>query len=151
LEYIVEGSGEESVVFIHGSIIADAPLLKQRILADSYHLISYHRRGFAGSESYRTDLPPTILQQASECQALMEYLQVRSAHIVGHSHGGVIALQFALHYPASVRTLHLLEPALVGFIPEAKIIQQKFVLIIQAYNMGYKTGRTYSICLGIRQ
>jgi len=142
LEYIVEGSGEEPVVFIHGSIIADAnaPLLKQQILADSYRLISYHRRGFAGSESYKTDLPPTISRQASECQALMDYLQVRSAHLVGHSQGGVIALQFALDYSASVRTLSLLEPALVGFIPEAKVIQQKFVRIIQAYEMGDKTG-----------
>ena len=63
----------------------------------------------------------------------MDYLQVRSAHLVGHSHGGVIALQFAVDYSASVRTLSLLEPALVGFIPEAKVIQQKFVPIIQAY------------------
>jgi pimeloyl-ACP methyl ester carboxylesterase len=67
LEYIVEGSGEEPVVFIHGSITADAnaPLLKQQILADSYRLVSYHRRGYAGSESYKTDLPPTISKLGS--------------------------------------------------------------------------------------
>ena len=142
MEYILEGSGEEPVVFIHGSIIGDAnaPLLKQQILADSYRLISYHRRGFAGSESYKADFAPTISRQASECQALMDYLQVPSAHLVGHSQGGVIALQFALDYSASVRTLSLLEPALVGFIPEAKAIQQKFVPIIQAYERGDKTG-----------
>jgi pimeloyl-ACP methyl ester carboxylesterase len=126
LEYIVEGSGEEPVVFIHGSIIADAnaPLLKQQILADSYRLISYHRRGFAGSESYKTDLPPAISREASECQALMSYLQVRSAHLVGHSHGGVIALQLAVDPPTSICTLSLLEPALVAFIPRAKVIQE---------------------------
>jgi pimeloyl-ACP methyl ester carboxylesterase len=142
LEYIVEGSGEEPVVFIHGSIIADAnaPLLKQQILADSYRLISYHRRGFAGSESYKTDLRPTISRQASECQALMSYLQVRSAHLVGHSHGGVIALQLALDHPTSICTLSLLEPALVAFIPQAKVIQEKFVHIVQAYDRGDKTG-----------
>jgi pimeloyl-ACP methyl ester carboxylesterase len=49
-------------------------------------------------------------------------------------------LQFALDYSASVRTLSLLEPALVGFIPDAKVIQQKFVSIIQAYEKGDKTG-----------
>jgi pimeloyl-ACP methyl ester carboxylesterase len=142
LECLVEGSGEEPVVFIHGSMIADAnaPLLKQQILADRYRLISYHRRGFARSESYKTDLSPTISRQASECHALMDYLQVRSTHLVGHSHGGVIVLQFALDYSTSVRTLSLLEPALVGFIPEAKVIQQKFVPIMQAYQSGDKTG-----------
>lgn len=74
----------------------NALLTTQQLLADRYRLVSYHRRGFAGSESYKTDLPPTISRQASECQALMDYLQVRSAHLVGHSHGGVIALQLAL-------------------------------------------------------
>jgi pimeloyl-ACP methyl ester carboxylesterase len=133
LEYIVEGSGEEPVVFIHGNIIADAnaPLLKQQILADSYRLVSYHRRGYAGSESCKTDLPPTISRQASEC---------RSAHLVGHSHGGVIALQLALDHPTSICTLSLLEPALVAFIPQAKVIQEKFVHIVQAYDREDKTG-----------
>jgi len=54
-------------------------------------------------------------------------MSVPSAHLVGHSHGGVITLQFALDYSASVRTLSLLEPVLVGFIPDAKVIQQKFL------------------------
>lgn len=119
---------------------ANAPLTKQQILADRYPLVSYHRRGFAGSESYKPNLLPTISRQASECQALMDYLQVRSAHLVGHSHGGVIALQHALDIPTSVRTLSLLEPALVGFIPQAKVIQEKFMSIVQAYEKGDKTG-----------
>lgn len=100
-------------------------LTKQQLLTDRYRLVSYHRRGFAGSESYKTDLPPTISRQASECQAIMDYLE---AHLVGHSHGGVIALQLALDHHTSVRTLSLLEPALVAFIP------------LQAYESGNKTG-----------
>lgn len=107
-------------MFIHGSVIADAnaPLTKQQLLADRYRLVSYHRRGFAGSESYKTDLPPTISQQASEW---IIYKSIQ--HILwGISHGGVIALQLALDHPTSMRTLSLLEPALVAFIPQAKII-----------------------------
>jgi pimeloyl-ACP methyl ester carboxylesterase len=70
----------------------------------------------------------------------MDYLQVRSAHLVGHSHGGVIALQLALDHPTSIYTLSLLEPALVAFIPQAKVIQEKFVPVMQAYARGDKTG-----------
>ncbi|MGA9149293.1 MAG: hypothetical protein WBZ36_01845, partial [Candidatus Nitrosopolaris sp.] len=51
---------------------ANAPLTKQQLLADRYPLVSYHRRGFAGSESYNTDLPPTISQ----------HLNVRSFWII---------------------------------------------------------------------
>lgn len=115
---------------------ANAPLTKQQILADRYPLVSYHGRGFAGSESYKPNLLPTISRQASECQALMGYLQVRSAHLVGHSHGGVIALQHALDIPTSVRTLSLLEPALVGFIPQAKLSKKNLCLLCRRTRRG---------------
>lgn len=59
---------------------------------------------------------------------------------MGHSHVGVIALQLALDHPTSVGTLSLLEPALVAFIPQAKVIREKFVHIVHAYERGNKTG-----------
>jgi pimeloyl-ACP methyl ester carboxylesterase len=46
----------------------------------------------------------------------------------------------ALDHPTSIYTLSLLEPALVAFIPQAKVIQEKFVPIVQAYEWGNKTG-----------
>ena len=51
LEYDVRGTGEP-LLLIHGSILADAfaPLLAEPTLGDHYRLISYHRRGFAGSD-----------------------------------------------------------------------------------------------------
>jgi len=55
LEYIIKGRREaEPVIFIHGSVIADAnaPLLVQPVLMNHYYMISYHRRGFAGSSKY---------------------------------------------------------------------------------------------------
>jgi pimeloyl-ACP methyl ester carboxylesterase len=145
LEYFIGGSGGEPVVFIHGSMIANAnaPLLKQPSLAKSYRLISYHRRGYAGSTF--SERPLTISQQESECQALMSYLEVSSAHIVGHSHGGVIALQLALYYPACVYSLSLLELALVGYISQAVAIQKKFLPVIHMYKKGDEKGAIYQM------
>ena len=138
LEYFIGGSCGEPVVFIHGSMIADAnaPLLKQWLMSKNHRLISYHRRGYAGSKY--SGRPLTMSQQASECLALMNYLNVPSAHIVAHSHGGAIALQLAIDYPLFVHTLSLLEPALVDYIPKAQAIQKKFVPIIQTYEKGDK-------------
>ena len=51
LEYTIKGHREtEPIIFIHGSVIADAnaPLLAQSVLMNHYYMISYHRRGFAG-------------------------------------------------------------------------------------------------------
>lgn len=111
LEYDVSGIGEP-VVFIHGALIADSfrPLLTEPSLAH-YRLITYHRRGYMGS-SHSSD-PVGVAAQAADCRALMLYLGVERAHIVGHSLGGCIALQFTLDNPNIVQSLALLEPALI--------------------------------------
>ena len=112
LEYEVRGAGEP-VVLVHGAHIADAfaPLLAEPALAERYQLVLYHRRGFAGST--HPDGPLSITQQAADCRALMQHLSVARAHVVGHSYGGVIALQLALDAPDIVHSLALLEPALL--------------------------------------
>jgi pimeloyl-ACP methyl ester carboxylesterase len=100
-------------VFIHGTFIADPfrPLLAEPSLADRYRLIAYHRRGYAGSS--RASGPVSVARQAADCRALIRHLGVESAHVVGHSFGGCIALQLALDAPDVVHSLALLEPALM--------------------------------------
>lgn len=112
LEYEVTGSGEP-VAFIHGVLVADTfqPLAAEPALADRYRLISYHRRGYAGSS--RTPGPISAAVQAADCQALLSHLGVERAHVVGHSFGGCFALQLALDAPVVVHSLVLLEPALM--------------------------------------
>jgi pimeloyl-ACP methyl ester carboxylesterase len=110
LQHEVVGEGEP-VVFIHGSLIADAfrPLFSEPSLV-GFNLIAYRRRGYAGSSS--PDRVLSIAEQASDCRALLRHLGVERAHVVGHSFGGVVALQLALDVPDLVHTLALLEPAL---------------------------------------
>ena len=115
LEYRVAGRGEP-VLLIHGSIFADpfeamihSPKLR------NYRLITYHRRGFAGSS--RAHAPFTIEEQAADGLAVLDRLGVRRAHVVGHSYGGDIALQLAADHPERVASLVLLEPALFAPTP----------------------------------
>lgn len=63
--------------------------------------------------SSRTPGPVSTAQQAADCRALLRYLGVARAHVVGHSLGGCIALQLALDTPEVVHSLALLEPALI--------------------------------------
>ncbi|HEX5851108.1 MAG TPA: alpha/beta hydrolase [Rubrobacter sp.] len=114
LEYEVSGTGTgEPVVFIHGAFIADTfrPLLAESGLARYYQLILYHRRGYAGST--RASNPVSVALQAADCLALLRYLGVERAHVVGHSYGGDVALQLALDAPSVVHSLALLEPGLM--------------------------------------
>jgi pimeloyl-ACP methyl ester carboxylesterase len=138
LEYIVSGPPSsfskdkyhEPIVFIHGSMLADAnlPLMKESTIRDRYFLISYHRRGFQRSKHFRNNndmnsnninnninydnrLVTSISQDAADCRSLMDYLGIKTAHVVGHSQGGAIALQFVVDYSDYVHSLSLLEPA----------------------------------------
>ena len=112
LEYESYGKGE-AVLLIHGSHVADAflPLVRETALADRYHLIRYRRRGFAGSDPHSG--PFSIEEQAQDALALLKHLGLERAHVVGHSYGGVTAVQLALDAPRFVHSLVLLEPPLM--------------------------------------
>ncbi len=110
LEYRTVGAGEP-VVLVHAGVFADwfEPLLKEPSLS-RYCLVTYHRVGYAGSSHVAG--PVSIAQQAAHVRALMEQLQIDSAHLVGHSSGANIMMQLALDAPQKVRSLALLEMAL---------------------------------------
>jgi len=113
LEYETRGSGDP-VVLIHGGVFAGwfADLVGEPALAGRYRLIRYHRAGYAGSD--RVDGPVSIGDQAAHCRALLDHLGIGRAHVVGHSSGATIALQLALDHPGAVRSLALLETALLA-------------------------------------
>ena len=112
LEYELRGEGEP-VVFIHGALIADSfrPMLEDRALADRFRCITYYRRGYG--ESTHSSPSVSIADQAHDCLGLLHHLRLERAHVVGHSLGGVIALKLAMDAPQLVRSLAVLEPALV--------------------------------------
>ncbi len=136
LEYEVQGSGEP-VVFIHGALIGDtfAPLMADPSLG-GFRLIRYRRRGFAGSS--RAEAPLSIAAQAADCLALIRSLDAEPAHVVGHSSGGAIALQLALDAPAAVRSLTLLEPALLAVPSGPHLFEQIESGPVQMYEAGDK-------------
>lgn len=66
-------------------------------------LTGYHGTPFDGG-------PVTLSDEAETVRAQLGR-QDESLHLVGHSYGGAVALQFALKYPDLVRSLTLYEPA----------------------------------------
>ena len=123
LEYEVQGSGEP-VFFIHGALMGDTyrPLMVEPALKD-YRFIGYHRRGYASSSPLDGPLP--ISGHAADCLGLLQELNAVPAHLVGHSSGAVIALQLALDAPEAVRSLTLLEPALLD-VPSGAALFEAF-------------------------
>src|SRR5688572_25133348 len=110
LFYETSGSGQP-VLFIHGGYGGPTttlvPKLPPEIMgflpSDRYQVIAYDRRN-AGQSEY-SDAHVTLDDLANDARALLDYLNVDRAIVVGSSAGGPIALQFALTYPQ--RTLAL--------------------------------------------
>lgn len=134
VEVSVRGSGEP-VVLIHGAVVADeiASMAAEPALRDHYQVISYHRRGYAGSSAL--DGPASIGSEAAACRAVLAALGVSRAHVVGKSYGGAVALQVAADAPQDVLSLILLEPAVFA-VPSAAQLNEAAGPIFATYAAG---------------
>jgi 3-oxoadipate enol-lactonase len=102
------------------------PALKER-----YRTIALDNRG-----SGQSDAPPgpySIALMASDAAAALDAAGVESAHVFGLSMGGMIAQEFALQYPARVRSLILGCTAPGG--PNAVRAEKNVTEILMARNM----------------
>jgi 3-oxoadipate enol-lactonase len=105
------GEGPKAVVLIHDGVVDSAvwddvwpSFCKQ------FHTIRYDRRGYGRSP---TTKKPYF--EADDIAALLHDRKVSQAALVASSHGGNVALNFALRYPAQVGDLVLVGPAAEGF------------------------------------
>lgn len=137
LEYEESGSGDP-VVFIHGAHMGDTyrPLMGEPALKN-YRLIGYHRRGYAGSSKPAGAM--SISTHAADCLALLRKLDALPAHIVGHSSGAIIGIQLALDAPEAVRSLALLEPALLD-VPSGPALVEALGASMPLYEAGDRHG-----------
>ncbi|MCB8839421.1 alpha/beta fold hydrolase [Aurantimonas sp. VKM B-3413] len=108
LHYVESGSGEP-VVFLHGngSLIQDfvtSGLV--RLVAQTHRVIVFDRPGYGYSERPRSrKWSPAA--QADLLAKAAEQLGAGRAHLLGHSWGTLVALEWALRHPESVRNLTL--------------------------------------------
>lgn len=75
-------------------------------LAAHYTCVRFDNRGVGHSVPAASSI--TVPQMADDARAVMDGLGVESAHVVGHSLGGLVALQLALDARPRVRSLSLL-------------------------------------------
>jgi pimeloyl-ACP methyl ester carboxylesterase len=150
LEYELAGSGE-TVVLLHWGIGARwaEPLRREPALAERFQLLSYARAGFAGSD--RVDGAIGMAGHAEHLSRLLGELGIDRAHVVGHSSSALLALQLALDFPDTVRTLVLMEPA--GPTP-ATDVQAAFVRdvvrpAVELYRVGDRAAALDTFATGV--
>lgn len=106
LVFQVEGSGPP-VVLIQGVGVSGRGWTPQvRGLRSRFQCLTFDNRGMGESQPLGAAI--TVRQMAQDTLWLMTHLGWESAHVVGHSLGGPVALEMALMQPERVRSLSLL-------------------------------------------
>jgi 3-oxoadipate enol-lactonase len=104
ISYLRKGAGEP-IVFLHGIGGGARTLLRQiEDLSDQFDCIAWDAPGY-GNSTLLASL--TFENLAASLDGLMDDLGLPSAHLVGHSLGGMIAQEYVARYPARVRSLVL--------------------------------------------
>jgi pimeloyl-ACP methyl ester carboxylesterase len=106
LYYESRGSGEPLLMImgLGGSALGWEPALIDD-LARSCRPVIFDNRGTGRSD--QPDEEYSIEGMAADAAALLDAIGIERAHLFGVSMGGMIAQEFALHYPARVQTLAL--------------------------------------------
>src|SRR5690554_2364224 len=121
LNYDVSGQPTApAIVLIHG-LFGDLDNLKSisRALSDTYYVINVDLRNHGQSPWTET---MAFSDMAADVLAVLDTLNLNNAHILGHSLGGKVAMELALHYPSRVRSLIVADIAPVSYDPSHNTI-----------------------------
>jgi len=118
LHYVEQGSGVP-VIFVHGSVDDYRTFEPQlEALSQYYRVISYSRRyNFPNAASIPSG-NHSALVEAADLAVLLRTIGAYPAHVVGHSYGAYTALILAMKHLELVRSLVLVEPPLLRWLPD---------------------------------
>ncbi|MHA1983247.1 MAG: alpha/beta fold hydrolase [Candidatus Hodarchaeales archaeon] len=111
LYYELSGTGE-TITLIHGFSFDTRSWDDQfNHFARNYQVLRYDMRGFgksspANKKEYSHD---------GDLRLILDSLGISETHVVGHSLGGLVAINFALNYPEYTQSLIGVDPALGGY------------------------------------
>lgn len=146
LYYESHGRGEPLVLIPSTAYSGEVWKPSQMPLANSLNLILHDPRGCGRSVPMQTVY--TIEQMAADVMALMDYLQVPAAHLLGHSMGGRIALCLAQNFPGRVKSLIM---AASGSGPAARpgsdcVMGLPHRLVVEMVKLGFEKYIYHEIC-----
>ncbi len=107
-----EGAGDPVLVLHSGGFSSRQWRRLTQSLAPSHRVLAPDLLGYGGSSPIAEGEPFEFGDDVDAIDAVVEGLG--PLHVVGHSYGGLIALQLALRRPSAVRSLALYEPVAFG-------------------------------------
>jgi proline iminopeptidase len=112
LYYRTIGQGQP-IMLLHGGPSFDHHYLLPDMdrLADTFRLISYDQRGRGKSAGKVDPAEVSIPSEIDDLERVRAYFQLEQVALLGHSWGGLLAMEYALRHPERVSHLVLLNTA----------------------------------------
>lgn len=108
LHFKISGQAGPKVLFIQGTgLHGDGWQPQVEVLSKDHQCLTFDNRGIGKSQPLG-QAEISVPQMALDAKTLLDHLGWESAHVVGHSLGGLVALQLALTDRARVASLGLL-------------------------------------------
>ena len=127
-EFEIHGSGDPAVLIQAPPFVAwYRPLLAH---LPGWAVLWYRRHDVMGSD---------VADDARLCARLLAHVRFARPHVVGHSYGGIVALELARQRSVDMRSLALLEPAPAGLSAPATAAVQMAPLLRMARDSGAVT------------
>ena len=111
MTYALDGPSDASVVMFSATMMCHHTIWDKQVsaLVPQYRVLRYDARGHGGSDA--TTGPYTLDLLADDAVALLEALDIETAHFVGLSFGGFIDQALACRHPGVVTSLVLCDTA----------------------------------------
>ncbi|CAM3799717.1 3-oxoadipate enol-lactonase [Polynucleobacter antarcticus] len=126
MAYQIDGPIDGPSVFMSNSLMSSLEMWDSNIrsLTDRYRVVRYDTRGHGQSEV--TPGPYSISLLATDLVALMDALNIKQAHLVGLSMGGMICQYIGAHHPERVLSLSLCDTA--SEMPPRSLWEERFAI-----------------------
>lgn len=112
LHYIVEGTGRDTLIAIHGGPGVDLESVRGDFapLAEQHVVIYYDQRGTGGSTLPADTVRLTAAQQILDLDAVRMHFKLTRVTLVAHSYGPLLAATYAIAHPDRVRRMVFFGP-----------------------------------------
>jgi len=130
--YEIAGSGEPTIVLLHGGML-DCHMWDDQfeLLAKTHRVVRYDASAHGNST-----LPPDVYWDHADLRELMNTLEIERAVLVGLSLGGKTAINLALESPKRVQAIVAVSSGLSGYRFESEFYLEQKDVMIQAWRAG---------------
>lgn len=100
----------ETIILLHGGPgVPDEMLEVVEALKENYQIITFEQRGVGNSNCDKCSF--TMQDYISDIDAIVNYFDLKSLHLFGHSWGGLYAQIYAEERPDKIKSLFLSSPS----------------------------------------